>query len=97
MPKWVYPLAFLFVLFLIYNEPTSAGETASNFASFVVQLLGSVGEFLTGLFEGASDGGTNVSSTPTSVAEGSVADGSVDTFTHTHDGLAPHSHPAAGN
>ncbi len=93
MPKWVYPLAFLFVLFLIYNEPTSAGETASNFASFVVQLLGSVGEFLTGLFEGASDGSTNVSSgTPSSDVEGSV-----DTFTHTHDGLAPHSHSTAGN
>lgn len=93
MPKWVYPLAFLFVLFLIYNEPTSAGETASNFAGFIVQMLGSVGEFLTGLFEGASDGGTNVSSTPTTaVAESAPLN---DTFSHTHDGLAPHSHDPA--
>jgi len=56
MPRWVYLLAFLFVLFLIYTEPAGAGEVASGFANFLVTLLGSIGEFLTGLFEGASRG-----------------------------------------
>jgi len=100
MPKWVYPLAFLFVLFLIFTEPNGAGAAASAFASFLVQLLGSIGEFLTGLFEGASEGGSNVTSTPTTVtgatgAESVPATG--DTFTHTHSGLEPHSHSTSGN
>ncbi len=87
MPKWVFPLAFLFVLFLIYTEPGSAGEVASGFAEFLVELLRNTGEFLTGLFDGASgssEGGANVPSAAES--------GSVDTsFTHTHDGVT-HTH-----
>ena len=50
MPKWVYPLAFLFVLFLIYSDPAGSEDTAGNFAGFIVELLGDVGEFLTSLF-----------------------------------------------
>jgi hypothetical protein len=56
LPRWVLLLAFLFVLFLIYTEPGGAGQIASGFANFLVTLLGSIGEFLTGLFEGASRG-----------------------------------------
>lgn len=100
MPKWVYPLAFAFVLFLIYSDAASAGETAGNFAGFIVQLLGAVGEFLTGLFEGAGEAGSTLdTNTPGTVATTvtTVVAETVDTFTHTHDGIT-HTHPSvAGN
>ncbi len=56
MPKWLYPLAFLFVLFLIFTDPDGSGNVAGQFGSFIVSFLGAVGEFLTGLLDGASDG-----------------------------------------
>lgn len=96
MPKWVYPLAFAFVLFLIYNDPSGSGDTAGNFAGFIVELLSAVGEFLTGLFEGTSDG-TGAIDTTTSTSAGTVQSGSpdvVDSFTHTHDGTT-HSHTSS--
>ncbi|MGH1492602.1 MAG: hypothetical protein ACRBK7_24960 [Acidimicrobiales bacterium] len=83
MPKWMYPLAFAFVLFLIYSDATAAGEMAGNFAGFVVDLLGALGQFLTGLFEGAGEAGSTIDTpaTTTTVAN------SVDSFTqHTHAG-----------
>ncbi len=99
MPKWVYPLAFAFVLFLIYSDATSAGETAGNFAGFIVDLLSAVGEFLTGLFEGAGEAGSssvNTNTGTTAVTPTTVAE-ATDTFTHTHDGIT-HTHPTvAGN
>lgn len=97
IPKWLATVAFLFVIFLIYNQPTSAGDTAGNFAGFAVQLLESVGEFLTGLFEGASEGGSNVTSTPTTSAGIESVPEVGDSFSHTHSGLETHSHDAAGN
>lgn len=100
MPKWVYPLAFAFVLFLIYSDATSAGETAGNFAGFIVDLLGAVGEFLTGLFEGAGEAGSRIdTNSPTTVVTDTTIAGTeaADTFTHTHDGIT-HTHPTvAGN
>ncbi len=90
MPKWVYPLAFLFVLFLIFTEPTGASNAASGFADFAVTLLGSVGEFLTGLFEGASDGSRNGAFEPNAGPTSTVLE-QLDSFTHTHDG-STHTH-----
>ena len=99
IPKWLPMAAFLFVLFLIYNNPTDAGATAGNFAGFVVELLGAVGEFLTGLFEGTNDGVTSSggTGTGTTVAE-SVESGAdvADSFSHTHDGIT-HTHPGSEN
>jgi hypothetical protein len=97
IPKWLPTAAFLFVLFLIYQEPSSAGDTAGNFAGFVVELLSAVGEFLTGLFDGTSEtvGNTGADASP----EPSVApstEGVEDTFTHTHDGIT-HSHTGTEN
>ena len=97
MPKWVYPLAFAFVIFLIFQDGTAAGDTAGDFAGFIVDLLGAIGEFLTGLFEGAGEA-SNSANTPTqspspspttSILSG--AEESVNTFTHTHDGQT-HTH-----
>lgn len=96
MPKWLFWLALFFVLFLIYTQPADAGNVAGGFAGFAVDLLSSVGEFLTGLFEGASnsDGSqapATFTSTTVAATEPSVSVPS--TFTHTHDGLGLHSHP----
>lgn len=97
MPKWVYPLAFAFVLFLIYNDPSGSGDTAGNFAGFIVDLLGAVGQFLTGLFEGTNDGTSSgaFTSTSTTLADSvsslspeSVSPDGVDSFTHDHNGTA---------
>ena len=96
MPKWVYPLAFVLVLFLIFNDPSGTGDTAGSFASFIVDMLAAVGEFLTGLFEGASDGADSTGSgTPSSsvpIDTGSVTD--AESFTHTHDG-STHTHSSS--
>ncbi len=52
MPKWVYPLAFVFLIFVIYNDPTGAGTMAHAFADFVGRLISALGEFFSGLFGG---------------------------------------------
>ncbi|MGI9597290.1 MAG: hypothetical protein ACR2QK_14095 [Acidimicrobiales bacterium] len=103
IPKWMYPLAFAFVIFLIWSDATAAGETAGDFAGFIVDLLGAIGQFLTGLFEGAGEAGSSIDSgTPnpsptTIVITPAPAADAVDTFTHTHDGIT-HTHPTvAGN
>ena len=59
MPKWVYPLAFVFLIFVIYNDPTGAGSMAHAFADFVGRLISALGEFFSGLF--GSDGATSTS------------------------------------
>lgn len=57
MPKWVYPLAFVFLIFVIYNDPTGAGNMAHAFADFVGRLISALGEFFSGLF--GADGATS--------------------------------------
>jgi len=89
MPKWLFWLALFFVLFLIYTQPTNAGNIAGNFADFAVQLLDSLGEFLTGLFDGASGGDVDRSSS-SGGGDPAVADGD-GSFTHFHDGRT-HTH-----
>ncbi len=90
MPKWLFWLAFFFVLFLIYTQPGNAGAYAGNFADFAVDLLNAIGEFLTGLFEGASrDGaGGGLDNTTLSSDTGSTANPS---YSHEHGGVE-HSH-----
>ncbi len=91
MPKWLFWLALFFVLFLIYTQPGQAGSVASSFAEFAVDLLDAVGQFLTGLFEGASrEGGTNGLDTNTLTDDtGSTTN---PTFTHSHGGGEVHTH-----
>ena len=91
MPKWVYPLAFLFVLFLIYTEPGGAGEVASNFAEFLVNMLGSIGEFLTGLFEGASGEPRTLDGSSSFGTGRGTTTTIVDSFNRLHD-ATPHTH-----
>lgn len=64
MPRWVYPLASLFLLFVIFNDPTGAGNMAAAFADFVGQLLRALGEFFSGLF---GNGDTSSTMTGSSV------------------------------
>lgn len=58
MPRWVYPLASLFLLFVIFNDPTGAGNMAAAFADFLGQLLSALGEFFSGLFGNSSGSGS---------------------------------------
>lgn len=53
MPKWVYPLAFAFVLFYIYNDATAAGFAGRGFVDFLGTVLDALGEFV----EAFSDAG----------------------------------------
>jgi len=59
MLRWVYPLAFLFLIFLIFTDPTGAGNIAAAFVAFVGELFSALGEFLAGLFGGSGSGGTS--------------------------------------
>lgn len=89
MPKWLFWLALFFVLFLIYTQPTDAGNIAGNFGQFAVDLLNSIGEFLTGLFDGASGNSTNGVGTQGLSGGGStttLAGQTSATITHFHDG-----------
>jgi hypothetical protein len=98
MPKWVYPLAFAFVLFLIFRDGTAAGDSAGDFAGFIVELLGAIGEFLTGLFEGAGEAGASTSQgDPSGIADNPPPlPDNVDSFTHTHGGVT-HTHTIDGD
>lgn len=62
MPKWVYPLAFVFLIFVIYNDPAGAGTMAAAFADFVGRLVSALGEFFSGLFGSDVTSSTNAGS-----------------------------------
>jgi len=92
MPKWVYPLAFVFLLFVIYTDPTGAGAMAHAFADFVGRLISALGQFFSGLFGGAANTTststgldpsltTPALSTPIITAPGSPT---TDVFSHGH-------------
>lgn len=80
MPKWVYPLSFVFLIFLIANGGENVGFQANDFAGFIGNILVSIGEFLTGMFEG-SDG-----TSPSTGSGGGDTFGNTGTTTHTHGG-----------
>lgn len=73
MPKWVYPLAFVFLLYLIYNDAGTAGQMAHGFAGLVGDIFGALGEFLTGLFEGGAATPDNSIDTSSSGVSGTSA------------------------
>jgi len=52
MPKWVYPLAFAFVLYYIFTDGGAAGEMGRGFAGFLGNGLDALGEFFAGLTGG---------------------------------------------
>lgn len=100
IPRWVYVLAFVFLIFVIYNDPAGAGSMAHAFADFVGRLVSALGEFFSGLF--GSDGGSSTSASNSSdlTVQPQVTVPSAPTtdyFIHGHehgitDGLY-HSHP----
>ncbi len=84
MPKWVYPTAFVFLLFLIFTQPATAGIVAGEFAGFIGEMLRALGEFLSGLFGGAAT--TEVQSGASSGSGVTVpTPPSTDQLGHTHD------------
>jgi len=92
MPKWVYPLAFVFLLFVIYNDPAGAGSMANAFVDFVGRLISALGEFFSGLFGGATDSTTSTSGANPSLNAPALTGPSVtvpsapttDVFSHGH-------------
>jgi len=92
MPKWVYPLAFVFLLFVIYNDPAGAGSMANAFVDFVGRLISALGEFFSGLFGGAADSTSNSSGANPSLNTPALSSPSVtvpsspttDAFSHGH-------------
>lgn len=64
MPKWVYPLAFVFLIFVIYNDPAGAGSMANAFADFVGRLVSALGEFFSGLFGADATTSTTAGANP---------------------------------
>ena len=90
MPKWLFWLALFFVLFLIYTQPTDAGNIAGGFAEFAIDLLDALAEFVNGLFEGASSG-SDSTGLDTGGRTGDTGGTTDPTFTHTHDG-STHTH-----
>jgi hypothetical protein len=60
LPKWLYPLLILFVVFFILSNPENAGPQARSFFGWIGQQASAAGTFLDGLFEGDGDeGGQN--------------------------------------
>ncbi len=75
--KWVYLILLLFVVFLIWQDPGTAGTTTRNFAGWLGNIISSLFEFLGNLLgpEGA-DGGTQqgpAEQTPTPGTSGSTS------------------------
>lgn len=52
MPKWVYPLAFAFVIYYIFNDGLAAGQMGRGFAGFIGNALDALGEFFSALTSG---------------------------------------------
>ena len=66
LPKWVYPILILFVVFFILSNPDDAGPQAKSFFGWLGDQAGATGTFLDGLFGDdapPSNGGT----TPTTI------------------------------
>lgn len=51
LPKWVYPLLILFVVFFILNSPETAGPQARQFFGWIGDQASATGTFLDGLFD----------------------------------------------
>lgn len=61
MPKWVFPLLLLFVIFFVLSSPETAGPQARDFFGWIGDQAAAAGTFLDGLF---GDGTTPSSSSP---------------------------------
>lgn len=83
MPKWVFPLLLLFVIFFVLSSPETAGPQARDFFGWIGDQAAAAGTFLDGLFgDGTSTSTPEVPSTPsTSVVDPSGVTASNDTFT----------------
>jgi len=50
LPKWVYPLLVIFVVFFILSNPENAGAQAQSFFRWVGEQASAFATFLDGLF-----------------------------------------------
>lgn len=66
LPKWVYPLLILFVVFFILSNPESAGPQARSFFGWIGDQASAAGTFLDGVFGDdvpATNSGTTTTTT----------------------------------
>ena len=91
MPKWLFWLALFFVLFLIYTQPGEAGSVAGSFGQFAVDLLDALGQFLSGLVDGAS-GESSTNGLDTSQLSDNTGSTTSPTISHSHGGGEVHTH-----
>lgn len=76
LPKWVYPLLILFVVFFILSNPESAGPQARSFFGWIGDQASAAGTFLDGVFGDdvpATNSGTTT--TTTTIQSGVTTDG----------------------
>ncbi len=75
LPRWVFPLLILFVIFFILSSPETAGPQARAFFGWIGEQAAAAGTFLDGLF------GDDLPATgTTSTTDGSSVTGSNDSF-----------------
>lgn len=66
MPKWVFPLLLLFVIFFVLSSPETAGPQARDFFGWIGDQAAAAGTFLDGLFgDGTSPTSSEPATTPT--------------------------------
>lgn len=73
LPKWVYPLLILFVVFFILSNPESAGPQARSFFGWIGDQASAAGTFLDGVF-GDDVPATNSGTTTTTIESGVTGD-----------------------
>lgn len=71
LPKWVYPLLILFVVFFILSNPESAGPQARSFFGWIGDQASAAGTFLDGVF-GDDVPATNSGTTTTTTIQSGV-------------------------
>jgi len=79
LPKWIYPLLILFVVFFILSNPESAGPQARSFFGWIGDQAGNAGTFLDGLFSGDDEGDAETP-TPTTFEDTNPGDDAFNTL-----------------
>ena len=72
MPRWVFPLLVLFVIFFVLSSPETAGPQARAFFGWIGEQAAAAGTFLDGLFGDDLPASTSDLPTPTTLDDSSV-------------------------
>lgn len=83
MPKWVFPLLLLFVIFFVLSSPETAGPQTRDFFGWIGDQAAAAGTFLDGLFGDGTPASSEVPSggTTSTTIDPSGITASNDSFT----------------